>query len=364
MENLGRRLLEARRPVILAGHEVGISDALAEAASLAELLGAPVYQQPLAHSAQFPSEHPAFMGVLVRNQRAARAILEQHDLLVSLGAPLLTMSVPAEVEPIPRGMSIVQIGERDWELGKNYPAEIALKANVKETLLALLAVLHRLQSASGAREAAASLAALSRTNWTARSKQLRRETVDAESRTPIDPRSLMMRIVDSLPVEAVVVEEALTSALSLLGFLPMRDPKAYFGLASGGIGFAMAGAVGISLAQPARPIVAIVGDGSAMYSIQALWTAAHLKLPITYVIANNRSYRILKERLRDFRGSEKFIGMDFHDPEIDFMALAKGMGVPARHIADVEDIAPALTEAIRRGSPALLDVAVADGFGN
>jgi benzoylformate decarboxylase len=364
LERLSRRLLEARRPVILAGHEVATSGALAETARLAELLGAPVYQQPLAHTAQFPSEHPAFVGVLPRNQRSAQAIFERHDLLVALGAPLLTMSVPADIEPIPRGMPIVQIGERDWELGKNYPAEIALKANVRQTLLALVPDLERTQTAARAQEAAANLVAISSRNWTARREKLRRDVLAVEAAKPIDPRVLMMRIVEALPPDAVVVEEALTSAFSLLSFLPLRDPKGYFGLASGGIGFAMAGAVGVSLAQPGRPIVAIIGDGSAMYSIQALWTAAHLKLPIVYIIANNRSYRILKERLRDFRGTEKFIGMDLRDPELDFVALARGMGVSARYVSRADEIGPALGEAIAGEGPVLLDVAVADGFGD
>jgi benzoylformate decarboxylase len=161
----------------------------------------------------------------------------------------------------------------------------------------------------------------------------------------------------------VVVEEGLTSTFSLLGFLPLRDSKSYFGLASGGIGFAMGGAVGISLALPDRPVVAIVGDGSAMYSVQALWTAAHLQLPITYVIPNNRGYRILKERLVSFRKTDRFIGMDLRDPDIDFVALAQSLGVPATRISDPAQIAPALRAAVASGKPSLLDVSVIDGFG-
>jgi benzoylformate decarboxylase len=101
-----------------------------------------------------------------------------------------------------------------------------------------------------------------------------------------------------------------------------------------------------------------------MYSIQALWTAAHLKLPITYVIANNRSYRILKERLVSMRKSERFVGMDLRDPEIDFVALAQSMGVAARRIVDPQALAPALREAMRQGGPQLLEVMIADGFGD
>ena len=120
---------------------------------------------------------------------------------------------------------------------------------------------------------------------------------------------------------------------------------------------------GVSLALPQRPVVAIVGDGSAMYSIQALWTAAHLKLPITYVIPNNRSYRILKERLRARDGANKFIGMDLRDPEIDFVGLAQSLGVPAQRVTDPNEIEPALRAAIASGEPRLLDVGVMDGYG-
>jgi benzoylformate decarboxylase len=125
----------------------------------------------------------------------------------------------------------------------------------------------------------------------------------------------------------------------------------------------MGGAVGVGLALRSRPVVALVGDGSAMYSIQALWTAANLKLPITYVIANNRGYRILKERLKSMRGTERFIGMDLRQPEIDFVALSQSLGVPAQRIDDPDAVAPALKAAIASGGPSLLDVRVADGFG-
>jgi benzoylformate decarboxylase len=100
-----------------------------------------------------------------------------------------------------------------------------------------------------------------------------------------------------------------------------------------------------------------------MYSIQALWSAAHLKLPITYLIPNNRSYRILKERLVSFRTTDRFVGMDMREPEIDFVTLAQSMGVPARRISDPQDITPALRASIASGGPNLLDVSVADGFG-
>jgi benzoylformate decarboxylase len=186
--------------------------------------------------------------------------------------------------------------------------------------------------------------------------------MDAET-TPIDPRYLMLRLSEQVPADGVVVEEALTSSVSLPGFLRLADRQAFFGLASGGLGFAMPGAIGVSLALPGRRVTAIVGDGSAMYGIQALWTAAHLKLPLTYVIANNRSYRILKERLVSMRATDRFVGMDLRDPAIDYAGLAQSMGVAARRVTDPNDVTPALREAAARSGPSLVEVMVADGFG-
>ena len=174
----------------------------------------------------------------------------------------------------------------------------------------------------------------------------------------------MMCVVDALPDHAIVVEEALTAAPSLASMLPMRDADSFYGLASGGLGFAMPGAIGISLAQPGRPVVAAVGDGSAMYGIQALWTAAHLKLPITYLIINNRSYRIIKERLVANRHSNRFVGMELNDPPIDFVSMANGFGMRACRVSDPAEIDRALRAAIGSGVPNLIECVVDDGFGN
>ncbi len=363
LERLAARLLDARNPVLIAGHELATYHAWIEAAKLAELLGAAVYQQTCPYSAQFPSEHPAFLGALTRNQQQVRDALQPHDLLVSLGGDALRMSVQSPVSPLPDGMPIVQVGERVWDLGKNYPAEIALGSNVKETLRALLPVLLARRSPQRAGQAAARIAELAKRNWSVNRERLKKEILATAGTRPIDPRFLMMRIAETLPADAVVVDEGVSSTFSLLGLLPFHDPQCYYGLASGGIGFAVAGAVGLSLALPDRPIMAIIGDGSAMYNIQALWTAAHLKLPITYVITNNKSYHILKRRLVDFRGTEQFIGMDLREPEIDFVGLARSLGVRARRITDPHEIVSALEEAVRSAGPSLLDVIVADSFG-
>ena len=364
LERLADRLLAARRPVLLAGHEIATSDALEEAAAVAEALGAPVYQQTVCDGAHFLSEHPAFMGGLSREQRDVRDTLAPYDLMFCMGSDVLRMSVFSETDPLPDGMALVQVGLRDWEMGKNYPAEIALRADVKETLAALAAVIGRKRGADGAARAEAALAALGSTNWTAKREALRAKTLARADTRPIPPELAMLRLVDALPADAVIVEEGILSGRSIPALYPFRDSKALFGLGSGGIGFAMAGAVGVQLALRDRPAVAVVGDGSAMYSIQALWTAANANLPITYVIANNGGYRIIKERLKAFHGVEDYTGMEFRDPPIDFTGLARSMGVEAHRIEDADDIGPAIAESTRRHGPTLLDVVVDDGFGN
>jgi benzoylformate decarboxylase len=362
LDRLAARLLAAKRPAIIAGHELALRDAFAEAAALAELLGA-VYQQSVPYAASFPSEHPLYLGAFTRSQKQVRAALEDYDLLVCLGADLLRMSVHSPLSPLPEALPVVHISERDWELGKNYPTELAIRADVKETLAALLPRLAAARTPQLAGEAAARGAALAPRNWSAQRDKLRVEALMAAETTPIDPRTLMLRIAESIPPDAVVVEEALTSANTLPGVLAVRERQRFYGLASGGLGFGVPGAAGVSLALPGRPVVAVIGDGSALYGIQALWTVAHHKLPVTYVIANNRSYRILKERLVSFRGSDKFVGMDLRDPEIDYTGLARAMGLAARRVTDPADITPALREAVASGAPQLVEVMVADGFG-
>jgi benzoylformate decarboxylase len=277
------------------------------------------------------------------------------------------MSVPGPVDPLPPGLPIVQVGTRDWELGKNYPAEIALDADTGATLAALVPVLARKRSPAKARAAEQRAERVRKLNWGVQRAELVRATLPLANARPIRPDYLMMQISDTLPAEAVVVDEGLTTSRAILKMLPVAERHRYYGLASGGIGWAVPGAVGVSLALPGRPVVAVIGDGSSLYSIQALWSAAHLKLPITYVIANNGGYSILKERLIAFGGSsvakETMIGMDF-DPPIDFTALAQSFGLPARRVENPADIAPALRWALESGGPVLLDVAVYDGYKN
>jgi benzoylformate decarboxylase len=363
LERMAAMLLAAKRPAILAGQELAIHDAFAKIGEIAELLGAGAYMQTIPYTAQFPTDHPLCMGTLPRNQKQVHKTFESYDLLLCAGADLLRMSVHSPTEPLPADLPVIHLSERSPELGKNYRTDLAVQANVKETLKALLPLLRAKRTAETASDAAKRRSQLESHNWTAQRGVAKVAAERDAATTPIDPKYLMLRLSETLPDNAVIVEEALTSAFSLPGFLHMREAKRFYGLASGGLGFGIPGAVGISLALPERPIVAVIGDGSTMYGVQGLWTAAHHKLPITYVICNNSSYRILKERLVSMRAANRFVGMDIREPEIDFVHLAQSFGIGARRVTDPKDIAPALAEGFASGAPNLIDVRVADGFG-
>ena len=362
LQRMADMMLKAKSPVIVAGREIANLHAFEEAGALAELIGAAVYQESVPYNARFPATHPLNRGDLTRNQKKIRQTLEQHDLMICLGADLLRMSPFSPVDPLPPGMPVIHVSEREWELGKNYPTDVAIRADVKQTLTALLSCIRSSRNDAQAKAAQDRVATIRQDNWSTRSKAYRKELSACANTTPIDQRYLVMELVDALPDNAIVVDETLTAAPALSALLDNDDPNGYYGLASGGLGFGMPGAVGVSLGQPGRPVVAIIGDGSSMYGIQAIWTAAHLRLPITYVIVNNRSYRIIKDRLQSFRKTDQFVAMDMSDPPIDFVDLARSMGMASRRIERPAEIAAALREAIASGKPNLVEVVVATGY--
>jgi benzoylformate decarboxylase len=360
LQALTQRILKAQRPVIIAGDEIVKSDALAEAAALAATLGAPAYQCSTPYGAHFLSESPCFMGALSRLQKQVREVLSPYDLMIVLGADPLRMSVHSEVDPMPDGLSMVQIGLVDWDLAKNYGAEIALKADVKETLRALVPALRAAGAAALESRAKQGVAELASKNWTSKRKALIDQISKAKDKSPIDPDWLALQVVEAMPDNAILVDEGLTSSRPVLGVRPHRDRYGYHALASGGIGWGLPASVGVSLANPQRPVVCFSGDGSAMYSIQALWTAAHHKLPLNVVIVNNGGYRIIKQRLLAFHGDDHYVGMDFVDPPVDFTGLAKSFGLEAIRISDSSELKPKLSEAFARPGAKLIEVVVSN----
>ena len=364
LDELANALLSAKNPVIISGQELSSQQAFVDASALATLLGAGVFQESVPFSATFPTSHPQYLGMLTRSQENVRKTLDPFDLVLCLGADLLRMSVYSPVEPLPNHSRVLHLSERSWELGKNYRTELALQANVCETLSVLLPLLRSRIDTKYKEQAQIRAKALEKQNWAVTRNKLTTQVLTQSSMRPMSASTFVMHITNQLTPDVIVVEEALTSTQSLPQYLHQHYPDSFFGLASGGLGFAIPGAVGVSMAKPGRPVVAIVGDGSAMYGIQGLWSAAHFKLPITYVIANNKGYRIIKERLVSMQGSDRFIGMDMNDPAINYCQLAQSMGMGSIKVSDPADLDAALKAGIQSGKPNLIEVVVSNGFGN
>ena len=365
VEAAAKILASAESPLIMAGDAVAQSRAHAELVELAELLGAPVYTEFVPNTASFPSSHPLFRGSMVRLAPEVRKILDQHDVLFSVGGDLFTLSLPSPIDPMPRDITLIHLDVDAWELGKNYAPAVALLADPKGALPDITAAV-RERMTSGAR-------ARARERLAATSKAIaaEREALKAKARalagaSPVQPLALLHGIAETLPEDAIVVEEAISSAPGIRQLIRSNDPQSYFGLRGGGIGWGLPATMGVKVALPERPVVGLIGDGSAMYTCQGLWTAAHYQIDAVFVILNNTSYRILKQRLHAMRGlaeqADSYVGMELIDPKIDFVGLARSLGIKAERARTVHDATDLLKSALNGGGAMLIDVELDGAF--
>jgi benzoylformate decarboxylase len=176
----------------------------------------------------------------------------------------------------------------------------------------------------------------------------------------VQPLALLHAIGEMLPKDAVVIEEALSSAPGIRQLIKSDDPQSYFGLRGGGIGWGLPATIGVKLALPDRPVVALIGDGSAMYTCQALWTAARYRIGVVFVILNNKSYRILKQRVQALRGHAeqvgRYVGMELLDPAIDFVGLARSLGIAAERAATIHEATDLVAKGLAGNGSILIDV--------
>lgn len=358
-------LAAAKSPVIIAGDCVAQSGAAAELVALAEALGAPVWLEGEPTTLPFPPAHPLFRGPITRLGRWINTMLSPHDLLLSVGADMFTLSLPPEIEPLPEGIKVIHMDTNAWELAKNFPTDAALFGDPLPTLPALTAAMNEALGTQGIARAQTRRAEVA----AAVAADLAKLTAQAEAlmgRSPIAPLALMKALGDTLPAEAVLVDESISSGAGMFQFLRNAQPGGLYGNRGGGIGWGLPGAVGVQLALPERRVVAVIGDGSAMYSIQALWTAAHEKLPMVFVILNNRSYRILKQRLSATQGiaaqNGRYVGMELSEPAIDFTGLARSLGVAAERVETIPAFIAALKKGLAGDGPLLIDAATESTF--
>ena len=175
----------------------------------------------------------------------------------------------------------------------------------------------------------------------------------------------MHELAQASPPDTIIADEAITSQPALMSAFTFDEPGSFYGIRGGALGWAMPGALGVKLANPDRPVPAVVGDGASLYTVQALWTASLYNIPVVYAICNNRSYRILKvnmdiylrRMLNDQQRQSECVGMEFANP-LDLAAIAQGMGVAGERVEDPEAVGPALRRAYDSGKPAVIDVSI------
>jgi benzoylformate decarboxylase len=248
-----------------------------------------------------------------------------------------------------------------WEVGKNYPATVGVIGDLKASLPELAQILRQKQTASQRDEAGERAEAAAQAKHAAL-ENLKSLTSEVANRLPIPAAVLMQTIVEAVPAETIIVDESITSGATLRDFLVRQSADSFYGMRGGGLGWGLPAAIGVKLAKPDRPVVGIIGDGSTLYVNQALWTAAHYRLPVVWVICNNAQYMILKRRLHAYGGAaakaETYVGLDMMDPEVDFLALARAMGVHGVRADTADTVSKALREALSRNGPTLIDVPI------
>src|SRR2546427_235756 len=325
-------LARARAPLVIAGDGVARSGALAPLVALAELLGARVHGEPVYRRTNFPGDHPLWRGGLFPSPAAVGKAVGESDSVLIVGANVFTWFLHTEGAPFRRELSVVQVDDDRWEIGRSYPVSLGIVADPRETLVELTKALATTLTDAARTAARARAETIGRGR--AESFARVRAAAEAESqRTPIGQAYLMHALASLLPRDAVVVDESATSLPFVLRSMPFATPASFFGSKTGTLGWGMGAAIGVQLALPGRKVVATIGDGSVMYAPQALWTAARYRLPITYIVPNNTSYAILKSGMLslDLPSAKRgiFPGMDLIDPEIAYVGLAKALGVRA-----------------------------------
>jgi benzoylformate decarboxylase len=323
-------LSRAHRPVIVVGAAVARDDAWAETIALAERHQAPVWASPMSSRNSFPENHALFAGFLAADRARIVAALAGADFILVLGAPAFTYHVEGFGPHIPEGASLVQLID-DPAMAAWTPSGVSIVTHLKLGVRALL---------------------------DGPPPPLRRAPV------PLAPKARLAgdRLTDSYvlqqiaalrPANSVIVEEAPSSRGPMHDYLPIIARDGFYTCASGGLGFGLPAAVGVALARSDQKIIAIVGDGSSMYSIQGLWSAGQLELPITFVIMNNGRYQALHEFSHRF-DLPWLPGTLL--PQLDFCELAAGHGVRAMRVTRAQDLNSALQTAFQSSKPMLIEV--------
>jgi benzoylformate decarboxylase len=354
-------LASAKNPAIIAGDGCARSGALAALARLAEMIAARVHAEPLNALLAFPTGHPLYAGPLVPNARQSAAMLEGADVILTVGASNLAPLVYTGHRMIPASARLIQIDVNERELGKNFPADVSIQGDPRTCVEALVDAASVIIN-TPSREAIARREKLEAAISEARTRFAEQACATGED-GPMSAGYVARTLRDMAASDAILVDEAVTATTYLRLLFEINEPNSYFFTKGGSLGLGLPFAVGVKLARPDRQVICAVGDGSALYAIQGLWTAARYQSAVVFVIFNNSSYQILKGGLIALQGESarrgQYVGMDITEPEVDFSHLAESLGVAARRVSGAAELRPALDWAFAESGPTLLDVSIA-----
>jgi benzoylformate decarboxylase len=348
-------LARAARPAIVAGDGVGRDRAIPELVALAETLGATVYHQPMHDGIDFPGNHPLYAGALLPTHQAIRGSLERHDLVLVVGCHAFMPHHYTPGPAIPEGVTVVQLDTDAAELGRNFTATGLLGA-LGPSLAALTERLRgRVPEAAERLDAA-------RVRSAAERAHIQEEALAAYGPAPLDPLAAAHAVAAGLPADAVVVEEAITVGVKLRRVLRQDRPLSYVHTVGGGLGWGIGAAIGSRMGAPDRPVVAVLGDGCAMFGIQGLWSAARYRVPVAFVVMNNGEYRTLKDTLDNNKSAStaarRYVGLDLAPPALDWSLAGEFFGMRSIRVASAGELRDVVASTATLDEPLLIDVPV------
>ncbi len=347
--------LDPERVVVLLGDDLPAA-ASAGLVAFAEAGGFPVWGTQLTSRAAFPSHHACWAGVLKPDFADMRAHLKSAQAIVLVGGRAFVAYPYREAEPVPEGVPVMHIADNPEAFGREHAADIALLGDISQTLAAVAV---RLAELTDKNRVAARLAA--RAGARRAERKAARAAILAESASlPLTPDAAVMAALDALPEEAIIANDS-AATFGRVQDLLTTEPGRYFFARGGVLGCSMPAAVGAALATKGW-VASFVGDGGAMYSPQALWSAAHYRARTVFIVFNNRRYGVLQNVAKSLgylnAKNGRFVGMDLADPAIDFLSLAASMGVPAERAKDCDSIGAAVARALERNGPSLIEIPI------
>jgi benzoylformate decarboxylase len=336
---LAEQLDAAANPVLVAGPDIDAAGAWDLGIALAERQRLPVWASPATGGNRlgFPEGHPNFRGVLPPAIGPVALTLEEHDLIVVVGSSVFPYYPHIPGRLLPENAKLVAITS-DPDEAVRAPMGDAIVADVKLTLEALLAAVPEPSRPV---------------------PEPNQPPQEIPPTDPLSPSTVHTALAEALPEDGIVVLESPTSTLALRNQLRISKPGGYYFAAGGGLGFGLAASVGVQLAQPDRPVVCVLGEGSAQYAVSAFWSAVAYKTPVTFLVLQNQEYGILKW-FAEAEGVSGAPGLDL--PKLDVASVAEGYGIKAHRVADRDGVAGALATALASSQPELVEVPVTPGM--